>query len=237
MTTPAERLRQAREAAGYTTAKSAAEAMGVSVPTYIQHENGSRGLAPPRAERYGRFFRATPEWLLYGRGEGPGKSGGIKEPSVLTPISRFVPLLGVVQAGVWAEIPEQQPEPEEMLPILLPGFEGAQLYALRVRGSSMDKFYPDNSLVIVCPAVEIGVRDGDHVVVRRKRGMLVETTIKEIAQEKGGIALWPRSFDPNFQDPIRLQSVRDADEGPEVIAVVVSTYVIRPMQQKPLIQL
>ena len=50
MTSEAHRLREAREARGYQTAKSAAEAMGVAVPTYIQHENWTRGI-PARSHR------------------------------------------------------------------------------------------------------------------------------------------------------------------------------------------
>ena len=92
-------------------------------------------------------------------------------------------------------------------------------------------------LVIVCPAAEAGVRDGDHVVVRRTQGALTETTIQEVVQEKGGVPLWPRSSDPAFQEPIRLKSLPDADEGPEIIGVVVAAYSVRPMQRRPLIQL
>lgn len=234
VSTPGDRLRSAREAAGYETAKSAAEAMGTSVATYIQHENGTRGFPAARADRYARFFRTTPEWLLYGRGETPHHASSLPE---MRAVNRQVPVLGVVQAGAWAEAIEDSWGASEVVPVVLAGFEGAQLFALRIRGPSMDMYYPDGTMVIVCPAAEIGVREGDHVVVRRRRGGLAETTIKEVVKEKGGIALWPRSNDPAFQEPIRLQTARDADEGPEIIGVVVSSYVVRPVQQKPLLQL
>jgi SOS-response transcriptional repressor LexA len=231
---PAERLKAAREAAGYETAKAAAEAMGIAVATYIQHENGTRGYPSSRADRYASFFRTSPEWLLYGRGKTPRRqeapfTGGRR-------VSRMVPIMGSVQAGAWAEVESEYPGEPEVVPVYLAGFEGAQLFALRVRGPSMDRYYPDGTMVIVCPAAEIGVREGDHVVVRRPRNGLCETTIKEVVREKGGIALWPRSFDPAFQEPIRLAGIRDADHGPEIIGVVVSSYVVRPIQQKPLIQ-
>jgi SOS-response transcriptional repressor LexA len=232
---PADRLKAAREAAGYETAKAAAEAMGVAVATYIQHENGTRGYPSSRADRYASFFRTSPEWLLYGRGKTPRRREALS-PEVRR-VSRMVPIVGSVQAGAWAEVESDYLDPPEVVPVYLAGFEGAQLFALRVRGPSMDRFYPDGTMVIVCPAAEIGVREGDHVVVRRHRGGLCETTIKEVVREKGGIALWPRSTDPGFQEPIRLALARDADEGPEIIGVVVSSYVIRPIQQKPLIQL
>jgi len=233
VSTPAQRLKSAREAAGYETAKQAAEAMGVAVATYLQHENGTRGVPASRADRYARFFRTTPEWLLYGRGE---LAKDVHTPEGFRPINRTVPLLGEVQAGAWREVVEEY-APEEVVPIYLAGFEGANLFALRIRGPSMDKYYPDGTMVIVCPAVEIGVREGDHVIVRRRRGSLVETTAKEVVKEKGGVALWPRSTDPAFQEPIRIQSVRDSDEGPEIIGVIVSSYVVRPIQQRPLLQL
>lgn len=67
MQTPNERLRQARKDAGYTEAKAAAKAMGVPYGTYAGHENSNRGYPWKRALQYAKFFRTTPEWLLYGR--------------------------------------------------------------------------------------------------------------------------------------------------------------------------
>lgn len=74
----ADRLRAAREAAGFSSAKEAAEAMDVPVASYIQHENGTRGFKADRAAQYARRFRTTPEWLLLGRGTSPVQS---QEPS------------------------------------------------------------------------------------------------------------------------------------------------------------
>ncbi len=62
-----DRLRDARIAAGYETAKDAAVAMGVPVSTYIGHENGTRGFPAKRAAQYARKFKVTEEWLLYGK--------------------------------------------------------------------------------------------------------------------------------------------------------------------------
>lgn len=62
------RLTRARQLAGYETATEAAEALGVRPPTYLGHENGSRGFKS-EAERYARFFKVSYEWLMTGRGE------------------------------------------------------------------------------------------------------------------------------------------------------------------------
>jgi transcriptional regulator with XRE-family HTH domain len=64
-----KRLRGAREAAGYDSAAGAAQAMGIPIATYIQHENGTRGFKAATAERYAKRFKTTPEWILYGKGE------------------------------------------------------------------------------------------------------------------------------------------------------------------------
>lgn len=69
VTTPNERLKVARQNAGFETAVAAAEALGVPASTYIGHENGSRGFPAKRAPQYARKFKVSEEWLLYGKGD------------------------------------------------------------------------------------------------------------------------------------------------------------------------
>lgn len=132
MRSPGERLKAARVAAGYESAPAAAQAMGVPEATYMGHENGSRGFGRA-AERYARFFRTTPEWLLYGRGESAGvadapaayeqgpvgrivdladlrthiaqiaKPRPVAAKMRMRPIERRIPVVGEVAAGVWRE--------------------------------------------------------------------------------------------------------------------------------------
>lgn len=120
-----DRLRRARTAAGYTTAKDAADAMGVAVSTYIQHENGSRGFPAKRADRYARFFRTSPEWLLYGRGDAPapGSSPGV------------VPLVGYVGAGDAAHFYATADDPNE--DVDAPEWANENTRAAEVRGTSL----------------------------------------------------------------------------------------------------
>src|SRR5436190_3061200 len=94
----AERLRAAREGAGHETAKAAADAIGIPVATYTQHENGTRGLPAGKARIYAHAFGVTPEWLLYGRGPEQAARG---DPTLA---ARRVPVRGVVQAGAWSEV-------------------------------------------------------------------------------------------------------------------------------------
>lgn len=124
MDTPADRLKLAREKAGYETAKAAAEAMGVAVATYIQHENGSRGIPATRAERYGRFFRVAPEWLLYRRGE---VDDGLTTESV--------PVVGYVSAGAELALYDQGQGPFDY--VSPPRDSKPTTVAAAVRGSSL----------------------------------------------------------------------------------------------------
>jgi SOS-response transcriptional repressor LexA len=236
----ATRLKLARERAGWQTAAKAAEAMGAKYYSYAQHENGIRGFSTETAKRYAKFFKVTPTWLLYGDGEEPTQMPQ-KTPeseTALTPISRHVPVLGEVQAGEWRRVSAFQYEPSEYVPVDLPAFARAQLYALRVVGESMNLVFKPGTRVIVCPTIEIGLREDLYVVVRRERAGEVETTIKQVAREPSGeIVLWPRSSHPDFQEPIHFKASRDSDEGVEIVGVVVAEYSVMAMPTTPLIHL
>jgi hypothetical protein len=69
----AERLRQAREMAGYENAAEAAQAMRIPYQTYIAHENGNNGFRRV-ADRYASFFRVDFKWLVTGLGKPKGVS-------------------------------------------------------------------------------------------------------------------------------------------------------------------
>jgi DNA-binding XRE family transcriptional regulator len=71
MQTINERLKIARAAAGFESAKEAAAALGVKEKTYQGHENGSDGFPIASAIKYARRYGVTLDWLLAGRGVGP----------------------------------------------------------------------------------------------------------------------------------------------------------------------
>ncbi len=221
MSEASERLRQAREKASYSSAKSAAEAMGIPVATYIQHENGVRGFPATKAQRYGKFFRVAPEWLLY------GAKAANAEPAELGP-RLFVK--GRVQAGVWKEAWEVEPDEWET-------FTGRadvaaplqRRFGLRVAGESMNDVYPPGT-VLECVYYdgESVIPSGKRVIViRTKQDGSVEATVKELVRDSDGVEwLVPRSSNPAFQ------AFRgDEPDAPDIVsvetvAIVVSS--IRP---------
>lgn len=187
---PHQRLREARERAHYDSAKSAAEAMGVSVATYIQHENGTRGIPASRAERYAKFFRTTPEWLLYGK----------LTHDTLTPLGPQLFVIGEVAAGVFKEA-WKMPEDDWQsytgrADIAAPA---QKRFGLRVMGDSMDLVYPPGT-VLDCVEYDGNepVPNGKRVIVQRTRlDGTVEATVKELVRDSEGIEwLVPRSSNP-----------------------------------------
>lgn len=219
METAGDRLRQARENAGYETAKAAAEAMGIPVATYIQHENGSRGYPATKAERYAKFFRVQPEWLLYGKASVKPAAPGL---------GPLLHIKGSVQAGVFSpavhddavDWPVFAGSPDVQAPL-------RDRYGVRVVGDSMDKIYPEGTIL---ECVKYWGREpipsGKRVIVQRWReddGH--ETTVKEYVVRDGVEWLVPQSFNPAYQS-FRCDQPEPGISRVEIVAVVVAS--IRP---------
>jgi DNA-binding XRE family transcriptional regulator len=64
--TPARRLQDLRERAGYRSAAEAARAVGANIVTFQHHENGRRPISRHAAHTYGRFFNVPGGYILYG---------------------------------------------------------------------------------------------------------------------------------------------------------------------------
>lgn len=63
---PSDRLREARINAGFTSTAEAARRFGWNENTYKSHENGKRGIPRRSVERYARYFKVDPEWIMFG---------------------------------------------------------------------------------------------------------------------------------------------------------------------------
>lgn len=199
MNTPNQRLRQARENAGFSTAKEAAQSMGVPVSTYIGHENGHRGFPAQRAPQYARKFKVTEEWLLYGK----GKEGGVvlegAEPTMP------IPLLGDVPGGPWREAIRKShhyiPAPQAGMP--------ASAYALKVQGDSMDRVAKDGATIIIDPT-DFDLFERRLFVVRNGEG---EVTFKQYRERPARLV--PCSTNERHKDiPI-------TDKGYEIVGRVI----------------
>jgi hypothetical protein len=64
----ADRLRRARQAAGYSRAVEAIRAFGWNKSTYYGHENARRGIARDQIVVYATAFHVARDWLASGQG-------------------------------------------------------------------------------------------------------------------------------------------------------------------------
>jgi transcriptional regulator with XRE-family HTH domain len=133
---------------------------------------------------------------------------------------------GEVQAGVWREI-DVSDEPKYP-PIPLgpdPRYTAKAQFALLVQGESMNKVLPSGAYIVCVPWAELGrdAKDGDLVVVERRRDGMVETTVKRISVRQRKTVLMPESTDPRFQAPIELNGNIELDEI-AITALVVGRY-------------
>lgn len=130
----AQRLRQAREGAGYDTATAAAEAFGWKQVTYLAHEGGRRGLRQDAAERYAKAFRVSPEWLMTGR---------------KTTTERLVPVVGYVGAGDEVIPFDDHAHGDGIDRVTVPLTSlGPQAVGVRVRGASMLPRFREHEILV-----------------------------------------------------------------------------------------
>jgi repressor LexA len=137
--------------------------------------------------------------------------------SPLIPESRVqlttVVVRAAVQAGVWKDAIEwDEGEWFAVSVVEDPRWKGLEKFGLVVRGTSMDKLYPEGTILICVKFAELdrGPSPGQRVIcLRRSDTGDYEATVKEYqTDEKGRHVLWPRSNDPDFQSPIILASGR-----------------------------
>lgn len=151
------------------------------------------------------------------------------EPSVapvpLTPPITGLNVIGDIQAGTWLDrsIFDEVHE-HEIIPVARdPRFPHSKQYALRVKGDSMDREFPEGSYVTCVEYFDSGLsmKDGLFVHVERHSGSLVEVTLKAIERVDGELMLAPRSTNPRHV-PIKLEG----DGGTEIMikGVVIGSY-------------
>jgi SOS-response transcriptional repressor LexA len=192
-----DRLKAARERAGFRSARSAALDMGVPVSTYNSHERagapGARNFEADDAKKYGRRFGVSYIWLLTGEGE-----GGVG-----------VPLISWVSAGrlVTGDTVEDLASVPRVQASDLPK---GDWFALRVDGDSMDRISPPESIIFV----------------NRRDKRLIPNACYVIADADGGATYKryrpgpPRRFEPVSVNPSHDPIFLDDDHVPVILGRV-----------------
>jgi len=148
---------------------------------------------------------------------------------------RMCRLMGELQAGAWREA--IQFDYDDQRDVEFPAMIQIPPYAMEayiVRGDSMNDFYPDGSIVYVAGVLAnaLSPLDGDHVLVQRMdNNGLFEATLKELViMEDGSKWLWPRSSNPEFQLPLKVNG-HDAREYDVQITGVVQCAFVTPRRR------
>jgi repressor LexA len=137
-----------------------------------------------------------------------------------------VPVVGYVQAGEFREAIEFPLDDRYLVTVPTdPRYPGVRLFALEVRGQSMNRLYPSGSIVICARFFDLGrnPNSGEKVVCLRRNATGMEATVKIYQyDEQRRHVLWPSSTEPEFQAPIVLPgpdlTIAEADLPGTVLA-------------------
>lgn len=224
-------LVDARERADISQARLA-ELVGTSQSQIQRLESGARRLTVEWAYRLAPVLNCDPADLVPDllKKISSQKPPPLTRPSASKAIDSVitVPVRGIVAAGMYME---SDTEVTEDIPIpAAPGAERSDQFAFRVSGTSMNARIPDGAYVICVPywMTREVITHEDTVVVERRRGGLVERTCKEVNVTPTHYELWPRSTDPKWQTPIRIERQGDGTDTDgveiEIVGRVIGVY-------------
>lgn len=189
------RIRELREAKGLSQ-EALGEIIGAHWQTVHRAESGKTALSEPKLAKYAEALEVGIDDLM-------APSSG-----------RMVVVKGYVEAGAWAETWEWDEDNQYQVPVPdEPLFRGFTLHAAETRGPSMNKRYPEGTVIVFTDIIEtqadiiVGKR---YIVERERADGMREATVKQLWQdETGKYWLLPESTDPLFQEPIPINGNED----------------------------
>lgn len=193
-------IKQARERTGMTQAQ-AAEASGIPIGTLRRWEQGVNEPDIASIILLADTYKTSTDELL-----GSKFAGLIRARPVDTV---RVPIVGRIAAGTPREAFAQSDEYQDTPRSLLEG--RGECFWLIVAGNSMNRLFPEGSLVLVDEGLE--VRDGDVGAVFVNG---YDATLKRVFFTQDGIRLHPESYDPEYRD---ILIRRDDPDAPEFRAI------------------
>lgn len=143
------------------------------------------------------------------------------KPEIVVPTSvAAIPVVGIVQAGLWqADYVRPFDAVDEFVNVGPdPRFPGIKRCAFKVIGDSMNLLYPSGTTIIAVSFYDIAraPKTGEKVIVVRCVDGFEEATVKEIEIMKDGkVVLWPRSTNPEFSQAIVLPSLSYLSDTPD----------------------
>lgn len=208
--TIADRIRKARIRANIPTVKEAAIRLNVPYATYAAHENGSRVPDIETLVFYAKRYRVSVNWLATGA-----------EDAIAAQGLRPVTVKAHVQAGEYSESWEwADRDAYDVYVEDVPELRAFRLYACETRGPSMNRRWPEKTVVVFTDAqetLEEPIAGKRYVVEKTRADGRSEHTVKLLhIDEDGQFWLVPESTDPRFQAPVRV----NGDDDTETVRIV-----------------
>ena len=191
------RIAEARIAKGWTQT-DLAKKIGTTQQQIARYESGDNDVKSSVIIKMSEALGVTISYLL-GLGEDPGVIQMRRSPS------HPMPVVGRIAAGTPREAIYQTGETHEAPESLWEAHPDG--FWLEVSGNSMNRLFPEGTLVLVDPDEE--VRNGDVAVVFVNGD---DATLKRVYYDGETVRLHPESHDPEYQDRVIDREDPDAPE-------------------------
>lgn len=154
--------------------------------------------------------------------------GGEGESLSPDPVIAELPMIGPVQAGAWLAVDDYGQDDPAMWPAAADRrYPRARQWLREVRGDSMNarNIYPGD-LAHLVDIVDAGVNLNTGMIVEvtrtRDGGGLREITLKEVEVTADGLVLWPRSTNPKWTQPVRLDDETGSDIEVQITGLLIA---------------
>lgn len=149
----AERIKKLRTALGMTQLQVAE--LASTSQTALQKIEAGITRNPRNLERLAEVLQTSPEFLRFGVGE-------MDNATVVASVGNYLPLISMVQAGVWTDIQHLHPLDVELYPC--PVKCGTGSFVVKVEGDSMLPRFEAGDLIYIDPNKQTD--NGSYVVAR-----------------------------------------------------------------------
>lgn len=189
------------------TQKGLASALGLPHPRITELISEKRELATREVPAFAKYLEMSVMEVIE-------RLANDSVTGVEMGATRYVSVRSHVQAGNWGDNPQW--DNDQWYDVAIQKDEDLApytLHAAEARGPSMNKRYPEGTVLIFTDAIETMEQftPGKRYIVERERADgLREATVKLLIQEDDGTYwLYPESTDPRHQTPIQM----NGDEG------------------------
>lgn len=174
-----------------------ADALDIHPVTVSKLISGKMQLTVDYLDRFAKLFAVEPSEIIAPK-----------------PSTRIIKVRGPLQAGLYHASTEW--DEDDWYDVAIPddpALRSVPLYAGETRGPSMNKRYPERTVLVFAhiedlpEPLQVGKR---YVVERVRADGLREATVKQLWQdETGRLWLLPESSDPRWQEPIPIEGGAD----------------------------